>query len=274
MTINRVFVIRQGLRLLTLAVCWAVPLEVSRPARCARFFQGTAAGIASAAAGKGQPLLDGLGHGGYHAAGTRCPGGAASQADLHRSARPDHGHRPGPGRAWGNRRGAGCMVSCDLISSPHAIQQRLQKRVRTLVPELDAGKLFVNATHTHTAPGLLDGKFKGLYDVSKDPGVMKASEYAELFLDRVSGRSRRLAATQARERELGRESGGGRVQPPGPLCQRLDGDVRRHDKARVPMRRGGRGPLRRCPLLLGAGPEAHGPGSQRGLPRAGDRATL
>jgi hypothetical protein len=33
---------------------------------------------------------------------------------------------------------------------------------------------------------LLDDKFKGLYDVSKDAGVMKASEYAEVFLDRVA----------------------------------------------------------------------------------------
>jgi hypothetical protein len=54
------------------------------------------------------------------------------------------------------------------------------------LPDFDSRKLFLNATHTHTAPGFIDSTFKDLYDVSKDPGVMKASEYAEVFIDRVS----------------------------------------------------------------------------------------
>lgn len=78
------------------------------------------------------------------------------------------------------------LVSMDLISSPREIQGRLRERVRGRAPGLDVAKIVINATHTHTAPGLLDGKFKGLYDVSGDKGVMKASEYAEFFLDRVA----------------------------------------------------------------------------------------
>ena len=184
---------------MTLAVCLAVLLEVSRPARCARFFQGTAARIASAAAGKGQPLLVG-----WATVDITPPGPIALVGQLHK--RISTGVRD-PITATVlvlEERGAtgveqAAMISCDLISSPHAIQQWLQERVKTLVPELDAGKLFVNATHTHTAPGLLDGKFKDLYDVSKDPGVMKASEYAELFVDRVS----RAVAQAWRERKPG-----------------------------------------------------------------------
>lgn len=89
------------------------------------------------------------------------------------------------------------MVSCDVIGIPAEIQQRLQERVRSRLPDLDAAKLFLNATHTHTAPGFLDAQFRGLYDVSNDPGVMKASEYAELFLDRVAEAV--VAAWQARK---------------------------------------------------------------------------
>jgi hypothetical protein len=62
------------------------------------------------------------------------------------------------------------------------------------LPGFDSRKLFLNATHTHTGPGFIDSTFKGLYDVSNDPGVMKASEYAEVFLERVS-----RAAAQAWE---------------------------------------------------------------------------
>ena len=78
------------------------------------------------------------------------------------------------------------LVSCDLLFIPRQIQQRLQERIRAQLPDFDSAKLFLNATHTHTAPGLVDSTFKGLYDVSNDAGVMKASEYAEFFLDRVA----------------------------------------------------------------------------------------
>ncbi len=199
MTLNRIFVIRQGWRCLTLPVCLAVLLGVAWPGRCAHFFQGTAAGIASTAAGKGQPLLVG-----WATVDITPPGPIALVGQLHK--RISRGVRD-PITATvlvlEERGTAGVeqavMVSCDLVSSPRAIQQRLQEKVKTLVPDLDAAKLFVNATHTHTAPGLLDGKFKGLYDVSKDPGVMKASEYAEVFLDRVS----RAVAQAWQERKPG-----------------------------------------------------------------------
>ncbi len=158
----------------------------SEVALCAEFFQKTVAQMASSEAGKGQPLQVG-----WARVDITPPGPIALVGQLHK--RISTGVRDPitatvlalEERATGGVEQA-ILVSCDLISSPHAVQQRLQERVKPLVPDLDAGKLFVNATHTHTAPGLLDDKFKGLYDVSKDPGVMKASEYAEIFLDRVS----------------------------------------------------------------------------------------
>lgn len=78
------------------------------------------------------------------------------------------------------------MVSCDVIFIRKTIQEKLRALIKPRLPDFDVDKLFMNATHTHTAPGFIDGAFRGLYDVSKDEGVMKASEYAAFFLDRVS----------------------------------------------------------------------------------------
>lgn len=78
------------------------------------------------------------------------------------------------------------MVSCDVIYTRKAIQEKLRQIVKRRLPDFDVEKLFLNATHTHTAPGFIDGAFKGRYDVSKDEGVMKASEYAGFFVERVA----------------------------------------------------------------------------------------
>lgn len=79
------------------------------------------------------------------------------------------------------------MVSCDVLFIRKAVQERLRKLVKPKIPDFDTDKLLLNGTHTHTAPGFIDGAFNGLYDVSNDPGVMKASEYADFFLGRVAG---------------------------------------------------------------------------------------
>lgn len=78
------------------------------------------------------------------------------------------------------------MISCDVLFIRKSIQERLRKLIGPKLPDFDVDKLFMNATHTHTAPGFIDGAFKGLYDVSQDEGIMKASEYASFFLERVA----------------------------------------------------------------------------------------
>jgi hypothetical protein len=78
------------------------------------------------------------------------------------------------------------MVSCDVVYIRKAIQEGLRVLIKHKLPDFDTDKLFMNATHTHTAPGFIDGAFYGLYDVSQDDGVMKASEYASFFLERIS----------------------------------------------------------------------------------------
>ena len=89
-------------------------------------------------------------------------------------------------RAESGRREQAIMVSCDVVYTRKAIQEKLRNIVKPKLPDFDVEKLLLNATHTHTAPGFIDGAFKGLYDVSKDEGVMKASEYAQFFLKLVA----------------------------------------------------------------------------------------
>ena len=77
------------------------------------------------------------------------------------------------------------LVSCDVLFIQRVVQQRLQEMIKPRLPDLEARKVVLNATHTHTGPGFVDNTFGDLYDVSKDPGVMKASAYADFFLARV-----------------------------------------------------------------------------------------
>ncbi len=78
------------------------------------------------------------------------------------------------------------MVSCDLLFIRAQTQNKIQGIIKKELPDFDASKLFLNATHTHTGPGLIDGEFLGLYDVSGDEGVMKPSEYEAFFVDKVA----------------------------------------------------------------------------------------
>ncbi len=77
------------------------------------------------------------------------------------------------------------LVSCDVIGIPKAITAKLREKLEGRLPDFDVRKLVLNATHTHTAPGLVETAYKP-YDVSGDAGVMKPAEYAEFFLDRVA----------------------------------------------------------------------------------------
>jgi hypothetical protein len=44
------------------------------------------------------------------------------------------------------------MVSADLLLIPRALQDSIKIRVKPQIPDFDIGKLFLNATHTHSAP--------------------------------------------------------------------------------------------------------------------------
>ena len=77
------------------------------------------------------------------------------------------------------------LVSCDVVGIPKVAMEKLRAKLKPRLPGFDVRKLLLNATHTHTAPGLAETAYKP-YDVSGDAGVMKPSEYAEFFVDRVA----------------------------------------------------------------------------------------
>lgn len=89
-------------------------------------------------------------------------------------------------RGDNGRKEQAIMVSCDLIFIRGQTQKKLQSLVATKLDEFDASRLFLNATHTHTAPGLIDGEFFGLYDTSNDKEVMKPSEFEAFFIEKVA----------------------------------------------------------------------------------------
>ncbi len=78
------------------------------------------------------------------------------------------------------------MVSCDVLYTRKSVQQKLQSKIQSLLPDFQSEKLFLNATHTHTGPGFDDKAFKGLYEVGDDPKIMKTTEYADFFVERVA----------------------------------------------------------------------------------------
>jgi len=76
------------------------------------------------------------------------------------------------------------LVSCDVASIWKIAQDAVRERLKARLPDFDADRLLLNGTHTHTGPTMAD--FYKAYDVSKDPGVMNATEYREFFADRVA----------------------------------------------------------------------------------------
>jgi hypothetical protein len=72
------------------------------------------------------------------------------------------------------------MVSCDLVAIRPGIQDQLRDRLGQKLAGFDARKLFLTATHTHTAPVTEEGK----YEIPRQ-GVMPPSEYVQFLLGRL-----------------------------------------------------------------------------------------
>lgn len=71
------------------------------------------------------------------------------------------------------------LVSCDLVAIRDGLQEALRARLISSLPEVDPQKVFLHATHTHTAPVTREGT----YEIPSD--VMQPTEYAEFFVDRA-----------------------------------------------------------------------------------------
>lgn len=75
------------------------------------------------------------------------------------------------------------MVSCDLLCIPHGLAMMVREKVHQILPDLNINKIFLSATHTHTAPVLNNGVFQ--YPVPVE-GVTQVEEYESFFAQRVS----------------------------------------------------------------------------------------
>ena len=73
------------------------------------------------------------------------------------------------------------MVSCDVVCVPADILAMVRKNVAEQLPKLDTSKIFLGATHTHTAPELRLGMW-----VLPKQGVMQVEEYREFFAKKVA----------------------------------------------------------------------------------------
>jgi hypothetical protein len=81
---------------------------------------------------------------------------------------------------------AAIMVSCDLIGIPKVTLKMIRDEVHKQIPDLDVTKIFLNATHTHTAPVLEnDLEFTFIYPIPKK-GVLQVEEYNIFLVKRVT----------------------------------------------------------------------------------------
>jgi len=72
------------------------------------------------------------------------------------------------------------LVACDLCVIRPGIQEGFRERVEGRLPGFDVGKLFLAATHTHTAPVLLQDRYQGYGD------AMQPKEYVPFLYDRMA----------------------------------------------------------------------------------------
>ena len=73
------------------------------------------------------------------------------------------------------------MVSCDLVYITDDVLQAVRNRLKERLSDFDAEKLFLTATHTHTAPVFVEG----LYQLPEN-GVMQPAEYTEFLVGQLT----------------------------------------------------------------------------------------
>ena len=94
-------------------------------------------------------------------------------------------------------------VSCDLIGIEDEIQAGVRERLKKAIPALAPELVIINATHTHTAPGLngFDTKrIRPYLTVHKHyPQIMTSEEYSDFVMEQI--------AEAVQEAWLGRQPG-------------------------------------------------------------------
>lgn len=73
------------------------------------------------------------------------------------------------------------MVACDLVAIREGIVEKVRERLKDRLADLDPEKIFLSATHTHTAPVMREGS----YEIPAE-GVIQPNEYVEFLSDQVA----------------------------------------------------------------------------------------
>lgn len=73
------------------------------------------------------------------------------------------------------------MVSCDLICIRGGILEAVREKVAPLLKEMNVKKIILNATHTHTAPTLIEGR----YDLP-ETGITHPKEFVEFAANQIA----------------------------------------------------------------------------------------
>lgn len=84
------------------------------------------------------------------------------------------------------------FVSCDLVSIREGVLEEVRERAKDRLPGFEIEKLILNATHTHTAPVMTEGKYK----IPKE-GVMQPAEYRDFLVDRLADAAARAWESRA-----------------------------------------------------------------------------
>ena len=77
--------------------------------------------------------------------------------------------------------GATTFVACDLVAIPDDALAAIREKVAKAIPGYPVERIVSSATHTHTAPVLLEG----VYDIPA-AGVMQPAAYVDFFAERVA----------------------------------------------------------------------------------------
>jgi hypothetical protein len=73
------------------------------------------------------------------------------------------------------------MVACDLVGIREGLIDGVRAELKKRLPDLDPQKVFLSATHTHTAPETIEGRYT-LPDASV---IMRPDAYSQFFTERV-----------------------------------------------------------------------------------------
>lgn len=88
--------------------------------------------------------------------------------------------------ADGKRSDMAIMIACDLVAIRPGVQDAFREELAPLLSGVDVAKVFLSATHTHTAPVTNELKTNPfLYDIPKD-GVMQPDAYVEFLIERLA----------------------------------------------------------------------------------------